>query len=133
MRLKEDLSEYSRLLSDMFLWPISDAEWEKFKLTIEQVAFFNEYGYVSNIKLLETDQVDQLNEELTLIMDPSHPKHYLFYEFHANESSDPDKIIFHSLGHWRMSPGFHDVLWNPAFVMAAYQLLGCNAVRFWHD
>ncbi len=38
--------------------------------------------------------------------------------------------------HWDtggMTPGFHDVLWNPAFVMAAYQLLGHKAVRFWHD
>ena len=51
----------------------------------------------------------------------------------GNDSTDPDKVIFHSLGHWRMTPGFHDVLWNPAFVMAAYQLLGNKDVRFWHD
>ena len=133
MGLKEDLSEYSKLLSDMFYWPVSEGEWEKYWLTNEQVAFFNENGYVSNIKLLETDQVDQLNGELKLIMDPEHPNKYLFYEFHSNESTDPDRIIFHSLGHWRISPGFHDVLWNPAFIMAAYQLLGSRAVRFWHD
>ena len=27
----------------------------------------------------------------------------------------------------------HDVLYNPAFVMAAYQLLNDRPVRFWHD
>jgi ectoine hydroxylase-related dioxygenase (phytanoyl-CoA dioxygenase family) len=32
-----------------------------------------------------------------------------------------------------MTPGFHDILWNPAFVMAAHQLLGERPVRFWHD
>lgn len=133
MRLKEDLAEYSKPVSDMFYWPVSEREWKKHRLSNEQVAFFNENGYVSNIKLLETDQVDQLNEELKLIMDPDHPNHHLYYEFHSNESADPDKIIFHSLGHWRITQGFHDVLWNPAFVMAAFQLLGGRAVRFWHD
>jgi ectoine hydroxylase-related dioxygenase (phytanoyl-CoA dioxygenase family) len=133
MGLKADLSEYSKLVSDMFIWPDSEDKWDKYRLSKEQVAFYNEHGYVSNIKLLEPDQVDQLNEELKLIMDPEHPNQQLFYEFHANESADPDKIVFHALGHWRLTPGFHDVLWNPAFVMAAYQLLGNNAVRFWHD
>lgn len=133
MGLKTDLSEYGKLMSDMFYWPDSDDEWDRYRLSREQVVFFNENGYVSNIKLLEPDQVDQLNEELKLIMDPAHPNQQLFYEFHANESADPDKIIFHALGHWRLAPGFHDVLWNPAFVMAAYQLLGSRPVRFWHD
>ncbi len=32
-----------------------------------------------------------------------------------------------------MTPGFHDVLWNPAFVIPASQLLGNRGVRFWHD
>jgi ectoine hydroxylase-related dioxygenase (phytanoyl-CoA dioxygenase family) len=36
------------------------------------------------------------------------------------------------LGAWRITPGFHDVLWNPAFLVPASQLLG-GAVRFWHD
>jgi ectoine hydroxylase-related dioxygenase (phytanoyl-CoA dioxygenase family) len=66
-------------------------------------------------------------------MDENHPNHHLLYEFHNNESSDPGKVVFHSLGHWRLTPAFHDVLWNPAFVMASYQLLGYKAVRFWHD
>ena len=82
---------------------------------------------------LEDWQVDQLNRELTGVMDPGHPDHDLLYEFHSNESTDPDKVLFHALGHWRMTPGFHDVLWNPAYVMAAYQLLGNKPVRFWHD
>ncbi|MBL8187584.1 MAG: phytanoyl-CoA dioxygenase family protein, partial [Acidobacteria bacterium] len=33
---------------------------------------------------------------------------------------------------WRIQPGFHDILWHPAFVVPASQLLG-GAVRFWHD
>jgi ectoine hydroxylase-related dioxygenase (phytanoyl-CoA dioxygenase family) len=41
-------------------------------------------------------------------------------------------VLFHALGAWRIRPGFHDILWHPAFTMAASQLLG-GAVRFWHD
>ena len=65
-------------------------------------------------------------------MDPSHSSHELFHEYHSNESSNPDTILFHALGAWRTGPAFHDVLWSPAFLVAAAQLLD-GAVRFWHD
>ncbi len=133
MKLIKDLSSYQHLVTDMFTLPVNDKQWEKYKLREEQIAFFQENGYLSGIKLLEEDQVEQLNKELLEVMDSNHPKHDLLYEFHSNESADPDRVLFHSLGHWRMTPGFHDVLWNPAFVMAAHQLLGHKAVRFWHD
>ena len=65
-------------------------------------------------------------------MSPGGEGHELFYEYHSNESLDPAKVLFHALGAWRIKPGFHDILWHPAFVVAASQLLG-GAVRFWHD
>jgi ectoine hydroxylase-related dioxygenase (phytanoyl-CoA dioxygenase family) len=65
-------------------------------------------------------------------MNPNHPLKNLFYEYHSNESSNPDTILFHALGAWRIAKGFHDLLWHPAFVIPASQLLN-GAVRFWHD
>lgn len=128
-----DLSAHHRLVSDLFRQPATREEWERYRLTDEQVAFFNENGYLSNIPLLEEWQVQRLNEELTEICDPAHPGNSLFYEFHSNESADPNAVLFHALGAWRVTGGFHDVLWNPAFVVAASQLLGGRSVRFWHD
>lgn len=128
-----DLSEVHGLVSDLFIWPQSKEEWDQYRLSDEQVSFFHENGYLSNVKMLEEWQVDRLNFELAEIQDPLHPANELFYEFHNNESKDPSKIIFHSLGHWRITPGFHDVNWNPAFVMAASQLLGNRSIRLWHD
>lgn len=133
MELKRDLADYKSLCSKMFEWPQNKSDWAKYRLSDEQVKFFETNGYLSGVKLLEEDQVEQLREELTEVMDSKYAKHDLLYEFHSNESEDPDRVIFHSLGHWRMTPGFHDILWNPAYVMAAYQLLGEKPVRFWHD
>jgi ectoine hydroxylase-related dioxygenase (phytanoyl-CoA dioxygenase family) len=129
----KDLSKYHELVSEFFNQRLSAESWEQYKLTDEQVNFFHENGYLANIKLLEDWQVDVLNEELAAIIDPEHPANPLFYEFHSNESVDPNTTLFHALGAWRVTPGFHDVLWNPAFIVAASQLLGGNAVRFWHD
>jgi len=128
-----DLSQKHSLVSDFLSQPSTKEEWEKYKLSDQQLKFFDEYGYISNIKLLEEWQVEKLNEELAEITDPKHPANELFYEFHSNESSDTNSVLFHALGAWRITEGFHDIIWNPAFVMPASQLLGNRAVRFWHD
>jgi ectoine hydroxylase-related dioxygenase (phytanoyl-CoA dioxygenase family) len=128
-----DLADAHATLSDLFKIPTSTGEWDQYRLSDQQVAHFHEFGYLAGIKMLEGDQIEVLLKELAEITDPDHPAHHLFYEFHSNESEDPNSVLFHSLGHWRITEGFHDVLWNPAFMMAAYQLLGNRPVRFWHD
>ncbi|SEI92941.1 Ectoine hydroxylase-related dioxygenase, phytanoyl-CoA dioxygenase (PhyH) family [Cyclobacterium xiamenense] len=131
--MSNDLSRIHKLITDLFKWPQTEKDWEKYRLSEEQVAFFKENGYLSHVKLLDPWQVDVLTKELEELTDPSHPGNELFYEFKSNESADPNTVLFHSLGHWRITSGFHDILWNPAFVMAASQLLGDRSVRFWHD
>lgn len=131
--MKSDLSSYHEPVTKLFPTLSKEEAWEKYKLSKDQVEFFKENGYLAGVKLLDETQVDQLVKELEEINDPDHPGHHLFYEFHSNESKDPNAVLFHSLGHWRITGGFHDVLWNPAFVVAASQLLGDHAVRFWHD
>ncbi len=129
----EDLSFHHSLIGKLFQWPSSHHEWDAYRLTKDQVEFFEEHGFLGNVLLLSEHQIETLRLELQDISDPKHPGHSLFYEFHSNESQDPNTILFHALGAWRLATGFHDVLWNPRFVMAAYQLLGNHAVRFWHD
>ncbi len=127
-----DLSLHHELVGDLLTLPDTDANWQPYRLSDDQVEFFTEYGYLKGIQILTEQQVDVLRAELNELMDPEHPGHHLFYEYHSNESLDPDKVLFHALGAWRITPGFHDLLWNPAFTMAASQLLG-GPVRFWHD
>ena len=129
----KDLSKYHELITDLFKWPETAADWDRYRLTAEQVAFYQENGYVADIRLLNDAQIDVLKNELAEIMDPSHPGNELFYQFAVNESTDKDAVLFHALGAWRITQGFHDILWNPAFLMAASQLLNDEPVRFWHD
>lgn len=128
----EDLSHQHQPLTDLFPLPRSREEWEPYRLTDEQVAFYHEQGYLPAVRLLTEAQVERLREELTPLFDPNHPGHVLFHEYHSNESGDPDQVLFHALGAWRIAPAFHDLLWNPAFTLPASQLLG-GPVRFWHD
>ena len=116
----------------LFALPKTKSEWERYRLTPEQVEFFNENGYLQGVRVLDDEQIEILREELNELMNPGHPAHELFYEYNSNESSDPEKILFHALGAWRAAAAFHDLLWHPAFVVPASQLLG-GAVRFWHD
>lgn len=129
----KDLADYHQPVSDIFKKAVSEADYEPFSLTTEQIAHFDEFGYVTNVKIFDEDQVEILRKQLADITDPDHPGNNLFYEFHSNQSEDPSTVLFHSLGHWRITEGFHDALWNPAFVKPASQLLGDKAVRFWHD
>ena len=128
----EDLSLYHTPVSDLFPKPITREEWESYRLSDEQVEFYREHGYLAGIRILTDEQIDALRQELAALVDPAHPGHELFYEFNANESADADQILFHALGAWRITPGLHDLLWHPAFVVAAAQLLD-GPVRFWHD
>jgi ectoine hydroxylase-related dioxygenase (phytanoyl-CoA dioxygenase family) len=127
-----DLSARHELVGDLLSLPRSPGEWERYKLTDEQVAFYHEQGYLRGIRILTDEQIAKLRTELAEFFDPRHPGHELWYEYHTNESSAPDTVLFHALGAWRIRPGFHDLLWHPAFTVPASQLLS-GAVRFWHD
>ena len=109
-----------------------DTDPARFSLSKEQLGLFHEHGYLSGVRILDERQLEMLTEELAQLTDPSHEGNDLFYEYHSNESADPDTVLFHALGAWRITPGFHDVLWNPAFTVPASQLLD-GPVRFWHD
>ncbi len=130
--MTEDLSIYHDLIGNLFTKPSISEEWASYRLSESQVEFYREYGYLSGIRMLDDEQVEVLREELRGLIDPAHPGHQLFYEFNSNESADPEKILFHALGAWRITQGVHDLPWNPRFTVPASQLLN-GAVRFWHD
>ena len=127
-----DLSTKHQPLGVLFDQLKQPKDFDRYRLSDDQVAFYHENGYLAGVQILDEGQVDILLEELAKLIDPKLPGNELFYEYHSNESPDTSRVLFHALGAWRIMPGFHDILWHPAFVTAASQLLG-GPVRFWHD
>lgn len=130
--LSFDLADYSSPVANLFHQPSGAKEWEQYMLTEAQVKSFEENGFISGIKILTDEQVDILNNELVKLQSVSPQERKLFYHYESNESEDPDKVLFHAIGAWRITPGFHDIIWSPAYRMAAYQLLG-QSFRLFHD
>ena len=128
----EDLSKYHRPVGKLLAQHAGPDDFHRYRLCEEQIEFFRENGYLKGIRLLSGEQVELLRGELEQLMNPEYPGRHLFHEYHSNESTDPNRVLFHALGAWRALPGFHDLLWNPAFLVPASQLLG-GGVRFWHD
>ena len=100
-----DLSEMHVPIGHFLQKPRDKEGWDRFRLTDQQVAFFNEQGYLAGIQVLDDQQIEILCAELDGLMQKSHPAHHLFYEYHSNESNDPDATLFHALGAWRTEPG----------------------------
>lgn len=130
--MTKDLSLQHEPVGGLLRLPQSPDQWQQYRLTDEQLEFYNQHGYLAGIRVLSDEQVEQLRAELAELFDPTHEGRELWYEYHTNESADPNSVLFHALGAWRIKPSFHDLLWHPAFTVPASQLLG-GAVRFWHD
>lgn len=130
--MTKDLANFHQPVGDLFTRPTNAREWNRYRLSSEQLEFYRTSGYLAGIRLLSDDQVGILRSELDQLANPAHPGRPLFYEYNSNESSDPSRTLFHALGAWRVVAGFHDLLWNPSFLIPASQLLD-GPVRFWHD
>jgi len=130
--MAEDLSLRHEPISDLFPRAGTMAERAEYQLSDQQVAQFHRDGFVSGMRMLDARQIEALRNELAELVQPEHDGRELWYEYHTNESSDADTVLFHALGGWRIRPGLHDILWHPAILAPAAQLLE-GPVRFWHD
>src|SRR5437660_7737413 len=94
----EDLSRYHQPVSKLFRRSSATGDWEKYRLSQEQLEFFRENGYLKGVRILTNEQVEALRTELEQLMGPAHPGQHLFHEYHSNESTDPNRVVFHALG-----------------------------------
>jgi hypothetical protein len=127
-----DLSTKHQPVTDLFPRATTKSDWEQLRLTEAQVAQFDRDGFLPGIRLLNQPQIEALRSELAELVQPGHDGADLWYEYHSNESDDASAVLFHALGAWRIRPALHDLLWHPALLAPASQLLD-GSVRFWHD
>ncbi len=66
----EDLSHYHHPVGKLFTRPTAEEEWEKYRLSAEQVEFFRENGYLAGVRIFTDEQVEALRGELERLMDP---------------------------------------------------------------
>lgn len=127
-----DLSQHHAPLTELFPRLTKRSACGSFRLSVEQIAFFQTSGYLGGVPMLERRQLEALRSEVDDIVKAPREALGLLYEHNGNESDDPQRRLFHCLGHWRIAPALHDLLWHPAFTIPAAQLLD-GPVRFWHD
>ncbi|MEZ6114613.1 MAG: hypothetical protein R3C99_26920 [Pirellulaceae bacterium] len=53
----QDLSECHELVGDLFELPKTPGEWDRYRLTDEQVEFYHEFGYLAGIRILDERQL----------------------------------------------------------------------------
>lgn len=127
-----DLSLCHGPVSQLFCCDATEEQRKQWELTPDQIASFEQNGFVAGPRILNQVQIDHLRAELAMMTQPGHAGAEFWYEYNSNESRDPGTVLFHALGAWRIGIGMHDILWSAPFTTPASQLLG-GAVRFWHD
>jgi len=134
-----DLSAFHAPVSDFLAlsgdsWPVSEEAVRKYSLSAEQLAAYERDGFIDNVRIVNDAQLERLRAELATIMNPAHPAHKLWHEYNENEAgAESGFSLFHSLGAWRISPAFHDILFLPSYLVPAAQLMGSARLHLWHD
>jgi ectoine hydroxylase-related dioxygenase (phytanoyl-CoA dioxygenase family) len=105
----------------------------RFRLSDETCARFERDGYVAGLPILDREQVALLRERLEGLQRRIHDLTPHLYEVEEAWLRNPDSVVFHMLGAWKVDSLFHDVLFHPAVTVPLVQLLGVRRLRFWHD
>ena len=66
----KDLADYAYPLTDLFAQPTSSDQWDRYRLSQEQIDFFHENGYLAGVQLLDEKQIAVLSQALDEVMDP---------------------------------------------------------------
>lgn len=103
------------------------------RLSQETVDGFHRDGFVPRLPLLEADEVPRVRaavEEIRLNLDSYSDQ---LYEVEQAYTQDPDEMVCHFLGAWRLQEAIRELVFDPRVTEPLAQLLGVDRLRFWHD
>lgn len=119
---------------EQFHHPIGDQfQGELVALSTAQVEEFHERGCLTGLDVLPLEHVVELRRRLEAIGARLAELESELYEVEAAWRERPDEVVLHFLGAWRVDEWFHDLIFHPALIERARQVLGAERLRFWHD
>ena len=62
-----------------------------------------------------------------------HPGMEMMYEYHSNQTQDPQNVLMHALGEWRLTQLFHDLAFLPQVVVSIRRPIGSHEMQLFHD
>jgi hypothetical protein len=105
------------------------ADAQKFMLSDEQLAAYRKDGFVHNVSILSTEQVNKLRDGLEDIVKRRNARVSELIGFDPKENSP----MTYLQGAWMIDEAIHDLVFHPAITVKLAQLLNTPRVRFWHD
>jgi len=114
-------------------FPSAAAGLQRYELSEEDRLRFEEEGFLSPLRVLSHEQVEELRDRLQQIGDRLDELDDLLYEVEDAWCERPHEVVLHFLGAWRVDEWFHDLIFHPGVTVPLAQLLGVERLRFWHD
>lgn len=102
-------------------------------LTDEQVAAFQDNGYLNGGQLLRADEVDVLRDELTRVIDEKDREDVPQPVHIRNLRGDESAPVWQIVNIWEASEAFKKLMHSQKIVEEMAQLTGASELRIWHD
>ena len=137
-RTRTDLKDQEGVVGLLFgPLPGTIQDYARFALTKDEISFYREKGWLLTSRpVFSHSQLDMVLHEVRNLISyegvEAPPKKSLLYNY-TDINPLASHQIFYSTGHWRLMRCLHDLIYLPALVAPASQLLGNRAVQFLHD
>lgn len=103
------------------------------RLTPDHVHAFARDGFCGPIALLTPAEVAQVREAAADVIRNLDRHRDRLYEVERAFTERPGEVVCHFLGGWRVHPVLRDLVFDARIAARGAQLLGVEALRFWHD
>ena len=109
-----------------------DAAAKQFELSDEQVRFYDENGYLAPLRLLDERQLADLRTRLERMIRDDFPRADELLNAPRVKAGEKPRMIYFQ-GAWQVDDAFRELIFSPRITTPLCQLLGADAVRFFHD
>jgi ectoine hydroxylase-related dioxygenase (phytanoyl-CoA dioxygenase family) len=103
--------------------PFADNE---YPLSDEQVRFFEEYGYIRLLNVLNSDELSDLSKAMDRILAQREL-------MHIDPDSEYSRLFYQMVNMWQADEGIRAFVYNRKVAEIARRLAQTDRIRLWHD